>query len=161
MPNLQNQCDFWAARVCSVLGGVCGSLFHPHWEWIVLQRTVMETGFQTGLEQSSSVRCAEMGLPASSATLDPPETSRAPVAESNIYHIHQFSAKWKCWHDTDNVMTHLPNLHRVGRISLCFQYWARVGKSWVQFRVSHRLFVWGSEEDLISLHLKCSSMKQG
>lgn len=158
MPNSQNKCDFWAARVCSVLGGVCGSLFHPHWEWIELQMTVMERGFQTGLEQSSSVRCAEMGLPASSAALDPLEMSRALVAESNIYHIHQFSVKWKCWHDTDKVMTHLPDLHRVGRISLCFQCWARLGKSWVQFLV--RLFMWGSVEDLISLHLKCLSMKQ-
>lgn len=54
----------------------------------------MERGLeQTWLEQSSAVRWAEMELPASSAALDPPEMSRALVAESNIYHIHKFSVK--------------------------------------------------------------------
>lgn len=52
-------------------------------------------------------RYAVMGLPASSCSwstaLDPLEMSRTPVAESNIYHIHQFSVKLKCWHDTDKV----------------------------------------------------------
>lgn len=77
--------------------------------------------FKTISEQNFSMRSAEVELPASISALDPLEMSDVLVVNSNIFHIHQFAVKWKCWNDNDSVKTHLSDFHRLGRLVLCFK----------------------------------------
>lgn len=161
-----------------------GSYFHPHWECIMLKRVVMERRLLSCPSSTQSHRAAlAVGIfgvwgiqnraraklfseicwdGAARIHLCSGSSGDEQCTCSKItYHKHQFSVKWKCWHGSDNVKTHLPNLHRFRRIVLCFQCWARAQERLVKFWMSHRLFVWGSTEDLISLHLKSLSINQG
>lgn len=77
----------------SVLGGVYGRLFSPTLRADCASKHSDAGKIPKRVGAKPFSEMSEMGLPASSAALDPLEMSRALGAEANIYHTHQFSVQ--------------------------------------------------------------------